>query len=221
MKKILVVAPHPDDETLGCGGVLLKEKSMGNDLYWIIASCDNVDKDNNVIASEQTPQIQKVSEKYRFKEVYQLPFIAANLDQYGMSEFVSRIGNVIRKIKPEIIYIPYPGDVHSDHKRVFEAAMACTKWFRYPWILSVYAYETLSETDFGINPDNNGFRPNSFVDISDFIEEKITIMKIYESEIGEHPFPRSEKAIVSLATFRGATCGCQAAEAFMLLKEIR
>jgi LmbE family N-acetylglucosaminyl deacetylase len=102
---------------------------------------------------------------------------------------------------------------------VYDATMACTKWFRYPSVEKVLVYETLSETDFMMNTDANGFRPNVFVNISDFLEKKIEIMKIYGSELSPHPFPRSENAIRALATLRGAASGVKAAEAFMLVKE--
>ena len=80
--------------------------------------------------------------------------------------------------------------------------------------------ETLSETEFTPSTKEDSFIPNMFVDITDFIERKIEIMNIYKNEIGTHPFPRSERNIRALATFRGATAGCEYAESFMILKEI-
>ena len=80
--------------------------------------------------------------------------------------------------------------------------------------------EILSETEFAPGVKEDAFTPNSFVDISNYIDKKIEIMKIFKSEIGEHPFPRSERNLRALATLRGATCGCEYAESFMLLKEI-
>ena len=80
--------------------------------------------------------------------------------------------------------------------------------------------ETLSETEFAPSPKEDSFIPNMFVDITDFIERKIEIMKIYKSEIGACPFPRSERNVRALATFRGATAGCEYGESFMILKEI-
>jgi N-acetylglucosamine malate deacetylase 1 len=118
-------------------------------------------------------------------------------------------------------YLPFPGDVHSDHEVVFDACVACSKSFRYPFIRRILAYETLSETEFGISPEVSGFRPNLWVDISSYMVQKIEIMKMYEGEMGEHPFPRSERNIRALATVRGARSGQQSAEAFMILEELR
>ena len=111
-------------------------------------------------------------------------------------------------------------DAHSDHRVVFDAVMSCTKSFRYPYVKKVLMYECLSETEFAPILPERVFQPNYFVDISDFIGNKIEIMKIFESELGEHPFPRSIKNIESLAIYRGATVGVNFAEAFQLIKYI-
>jgi LmbE family N-acetylglucosaminyl deacetylase len=137
-----------------------------------------------------------------------------------MSVLVSKISSVIDRIKPDTIYLPFKGDVHSDHKYIFDAAYSCTKSFRYPFIKKIYMMEILSETEFSVSVKEDSFVPNVFVDISDYMDSKIEIMKIYKSEMGEHPFPRSERNIRALANFRGATCGSEYAESFVLLKEI-
>ena len=99
--------------------------------------------------------------------------------------------------------------------------IAVQNLFRYPFIKKIYMMETLSETEFAPSTKEDSFVPNVFVDISDFMDRKIEIMKLFESEIKEHPFPRSEENIKALAIFRGASCGCRYAESFMLLKEIK
>ncbi|MEK5483878.1 MULTISPECIES: PIG-L deacetylase family protein [unclassified Viridibacillus] len=218
MKRVIIVTPHPDDETLGCGGTLLKYKKENHDLYWLIVTGmgDSFTKERK---QKRQKEIDTVANMYDFKEVFQLDFPAAELDCIPMGDIVGRISQVFSKVKPQIVFTPYPGDIHSDHKVVFDATMSCTKWFRYPSVERVLAYETLSETDFSIDPDVNGFRPNVYINIGGFLEEKIKIMNIYASEISAFPFPRSEKAIKSLAYLRGAASGYEEAEAFMLLKE--
>jgi LmbE family N-acetylglucosaminyl deacetylase len=137
-----------------------------------------------------------------------------------MSELIGKISKVINDVKPNIIYLPFKGDVHSDHRKIFEAAYSCTKSFRYPFIKKIYMIETLSETEFAPSTKEDSFIPNIFVNISEYMDKKIEIMKVFESEIAEHPFPRSERNLKALATLRGATAGCEYAESFMLLKEI-
>lgn len=220
MKNILVVAPHPDDEVLGCGGTILRSKANGYAVHWLIMTHISEEQGFTVERiQEREKEIEKVAKAFSFDSVHHLKFQTARLDQLSTEKLVGAIAKVITSTNAQTIYVPYRADIHSDHRIVFDATIACTKWFRYPSVEKVLVYETLSETDFTINPDANYFRPNVFVDISEFLQKKLDIMKIYESELSEHPFPRSLKAIQSLAYIRGAASGFEAAEAFMLLKE--
>jgi len=215
--KVLVVAVHPDDETLGCGGGILKHKANKDEIYWLI--CTTIDKNHSYYEIREK-EIEKVSKLYNFDGVYNLRLKTMQVDEYSMSELISKISNVINEIKPNIIYLPFKGDVHSDHRKIFEASFSCTKSFRYPFIKKIYMMETLSETEFAPSVNEDSFIPNVFVDISEYFEKKIEIMKVFQSEIAKHPFPRSQRNLRALATLRGATCGCEYAEAFVLLKEI-
>jgi LmbE family N-acetylglucosaminyl deacetylase len=222
MNKVLVLAVHPDDETLGCGGTLLKHKDNGDEINWLIATdikeSEGYDK-QTVKARED--EIIKVGRLFNFDSVNRLGLPTTKVDKYSMSELISKISSVVKKVKPNIIYLPFKSDVHSDHKYIFDAAYSCTKSFRYTFINKIYMMETLSETEFSVSTKEESFTPNVFVDISNYIDRKIEIMKIYESEIGEHPFPRSERNIRALGTYRGATSDCDYAESFMLLKEVQ
>jgi len=135
-------------------------------------------------------------------------------------DMIPKVGEIIRSIKPEVIYVLNRSDAHSDHLITFKAVMANTKSFRHPYIKQVLMYECISETEFAPALPENIFIPNYYVDITKYINEKIDLMKIYDSELGEHPFPRSEVNIRALATFRGASVGVESAEAFQLLKFI-
>jgi len=222
MNKVLVVALHPDDETLGCGGTLLKHKANGDEIHWLI--CTEIkEKDGFSTARVQSRslEINKVIEMYGFNTVQRLGLSTMKVDEYSMSELISRVSTVINDIQPSILYLPFKGDVHSDHRVMFNAVYSCTKSFRYPFIKNIYMMETLSETDFALSTKEDSFIPNVFVNVSSHLDKKLEIMKVFESEIGEHPFPRSLRNIEALATLRGATCGCEYAESFMLLKEIQ
>ena len=215
--KILVVAVHPDDETLGCGGTLLKHKANGDKIHWLI--CTSLNK-NNSYFKKREKEIIKVSKLFRFDSTHNLLFETTKVDQYSMSELIEKISKLINKIKPNIIYLPFKDDVHTDHKKIFEASYSCTKSFRYPFIKKIYMMETLSETDFSPSIKKDSFTPNTFVDISKYLNKKIKIMKVFKGEIKKHPFPRSEKNIKALSIFRGSIAGCKYAESFVLLKEI-
>ena len=122
-------------------------------------------------------------------------------------------------MKPDEIFVPHLGDVHSDHKIISDIISTCTKNFRFSFIKSILAYEVLSETNFNLNKKNY-FKPNYYEDISKFLDKKIKAMKIYKSEIKKFPFPRSQETIKSLAKVRGSEISTKAAEAFEILKKI-
>ncbi|MFC2992182.1 PIG-L deacetylase family protein [Halomonas tibetensis] len=218
----LVIAPHPDDETLGCGGTLLKLKAQGANVHWlIVTTIACVPGFSDAQAHKRAREIDQVAAEYGFDGVHKCELPTARLDTLGKGALVGAVAEVINHFKPDTLFLPYRNDVHSDHASVFDATVSASKTFRSPFVRSIYVYETLSETDFGLRSDDPGFRPNLYVDISDYLEKKVNIMKLFDGEMGEFPFPRSEECIRALATLRGAQANAQAAEAFMILKEIR
>ena len=222
MSTVLAIAPHPDDETLGCGGTLLRHVAEGAVVHWLIVT--NVSAEagyGSERVESRNREIDEVAAAYRFAGVHNLALLPAGLDTLPMGDVVGGVAAVFDMVRPDTVYLPYRGDIHTDHAIVFDAVASCTKWFRYGYVRRVLCYETLSETDFRLNPDLRGFTPNVFVDVADHLGEKLRIMEMFESEVGAFPFPRSGTALRALAQLRGAQSGCEAAEAFMLLKEIR
>ena len=218
--KTIVIAPHPDDEVLGVGGTLMRRKAEGGKIAWLIVSRITSEagwSDDKI--KQRADEINRVSVLFGFDSVFELNFPTTQLDQVSMSDLVAAISNVFKTFEPEEVFVPHPSDVHTDHRIVFDAIASCTKWFRYPSVKRVLAYETLSETDFGLGT-NQAFRPNVFVNIEPYLAGKLQAMDIYVSELGAFPFPRSHEAIRALATLRGAASGVKAAEAFELLREI-
>lgn len=221
MSDILVIAPHADDESLGCGGTLLRYKNEGHKLHWLIVTGMSKEAGFTQERIEQRDEeIKKVADLFGFSSLTQLSLPPAALETLPIGRIIGKISGAIKNIQPEVVYVPYRNDAHSDHQIVFDAAMSATKSFRYPFIKRVLAYETISETDFGMKPEDGGFRPNVFIDISQYLQDKLNILDIYESEMGQFPFPRSRKALEALATLRGVQSNAHAAEAFMLIKEI-
>tara|TARA_Y100001970_G_scaffold291997_2_gene431424 strand:- start:1519 stop:2184 length:666 start_codon:yes stop_codon:yes gene_type:complete len=217
MKKILVIAPHPDDETIGCGGTLLRHKSKRDQISCILMTKLKPNKmwDKNIVAKKEK-EIEKVKKIYKFKFYERLDFLPGQLDNLPLSIIISKIANLLEKIKPEIIYIPYINDVHTDHQIISKAALSSAKWFRSNYVKKIYMYETLSETNFNFSKDF-AFQPNVFIDISKFLKMKLKISKCYKTEFKKHPFPRSEEAIKALAILRGSQSGFKSAESFKLI----
>ena len=220
-KIVLIVAPHADDETLGCGGTILRNLESGAEVHWLLITkmCESYGY-SQIQVQKRKDEIELVSNTYGFSGVHQLNFQPASLDTIPKSELINSLSAVINEVKPEVVYTVYRNDAHSDHEVVYDVVMSVTKAFRYPFIKRVLAYETLSETDFGLKPEDGGFRPNVFVDINEHIEKKLDILEMFESETGVFPFPRSRIALEALARVRGAQSNRVAAEAFMLIKEI-
>jgi len=217
--KILVVAPHPDDETLGCGGTLFRHKHEGDELFWAIVTEINEDLGWPLAAvKKRDSEIKDVAKKYGFSDTFNFRFPTTQLDNLPITDIIENIVEVYNQIEPEIIYMPYGYDAHTDHQIIAKALQSTFKWFRYPFIKKVLMYETPSETEFNFI-EKRIFHPNIFVDISKYLDSKIETLNIYESEIGNFPFPRSKKTIRSLAAFRGSQSGYESAEAFELVYE--
>ena len=219
--KVVVIAPHPDDETLGVGGTLLKHKENGDDLFWIVftRADENLGFSKKWI-DDRKRQIEKVAKEYGFKETIELGYITTTLDKIPIGEMIGFFSKHLQRIKPNIVYVNNWSDIHSDHKIVFQVVMSSLKTFRANFVKRILMYETITETDQVPALLQNAFVPNVFVDISKYIDDKLSIMSIYNSEVMEYPLPRSLDSIKALARYRGSQIGVEYAEAFYLLREV-
>lgn len=221
MKNVIVISAHPDDEVLGCGGTLIKHRESGDKIDWLITTNINVNQGFSPSrVKSRLDEIIEIESKLKINKTYKLNYPTMSLSDETLIEMIPKISEVFKESKPEIIYVLNRSDAHSDHFITFKAVMACTKSFRYPFIKQVLMYECISETEFGAALPENHFLPTYFVDISPFLKEKLDLMAIYDSEVGEHPFPRSYRNIEALSIFRGASVGVEYAEAFQVLKWI-
>lgn len=221
MHKILVVAVHPDDETLGCGGTLLKHKEAGDEIHWLILTGMREELGYTEERMQSRAQeIKDVTAAYGFDTVHNLDLPTTKLDELPLGQIISGICSVVSEVEPNTIYLPFYNDIHSDHRVAFEAAMSCTKSFRYPFIKRILCMEVPSETEFAAPVGLGAFIPNVFSDISAQMDRKCEIMNFYKGETGKAPFPRSEENIRAQACFRGGACSSVYAESFMLVKEI-
>jgi len=221
MKNIIIISAHPDDETLGAGGTILKHSNNGDKVYWLIVTnvFENQGFSKERVKSRQI-EITKVEKMLGINKTFFLNYPTMTLSSSSLIKMVPEISAIFNEVEPEIIYCLNRSDAHSDHRVIFDAVMACTKSFRYPFIKQILMYECISETEFAPALAEKVFLPNYFVDITDYIDEKLKIMEVFESEISEHPFPRSLENIKALAHFRGASVGVKYAESFQLLKYI-
>ena len=217
--RVLALAAHADDETLGCGGTLLRHAASGDELHWLIATGAWEPRWSSEAVARKAAQIARVAEAYGMRETHELGFPAGTLEALPFRELMERIEGVLAAVRPEVVYLVDEGDVHTDHGVVFRAAMSVLKPFRMAslGVRRVLAYETLSSTEAAARPT---FVPNVYADVTGFLERKLELMAFYETELQPEPAPRSASSLRALARHRGATIAVEHAEAFALVREL-
>lgn len=218
---VLAISAHPDDETLGCGGTLLKHRQAGDRIAWIIATVCHEPQWSAELIARKAVEVDRVAAAYG-AQIFKLGFPNARLDTIGIGELMKPIERVVAEVQPEVVYMLHGGDIHTDHHALANASMSVLKPFYMSkrGIHRVLGFETLSSTDAAPQRGERMFMPNVYSDISPYLEEKVRIMQLYESEIHPEPMPRSPSAIRALARFRGATISTEYAEAFTLIREV-
>jgi LmbE family N-acetylglucosaminyl deacetylase len=215
--KVLAVSAHADDETLGCGGTLLRHRQRDDDIAWLVISEPSSGaRWSDEARARKSAELERVAAAYGARDVIRLSHPAGRLDTVPVVELNGGIAQAIRRTRPEVVYLMHAGDAHTDHAAAFRAAMSVLKpsHLRELGVRQVLSYETLSSTEAAATPS---FAPNLHVDISAWVDRKIEVMEMYESEIHPEPLPRSPSAIRALARYRGATVGLEYAEAFVLV----
>ena len=221
MMKVLVIAPHPDDEIIGVGGTIAKRAKAGDDVYVCIVTkgCEPLFRENFIEQGRR--ECREADAKLGVKETIFLDFPAVMLETVPRYEFNGKIAEVVQRIKPDEVYIPHRGDMQIDHQMVVDAAMVAVRPRGKDYPKRVYAYETLSETGWNIPNTVNEFIPTVYEDISGTYDIKMNAMSVFESQLVPFPAARSIGAIEALAKFRGATVSVDAAEAFSLIREVK
>ena len=218
--KVLVVAPHADDEVLGVGGTIAKYIDEGNEVYVCVITTGHP----SMFPQEVLDKLRNEAiESHKFlgvKQTYFLDLPAVMLSEVPKHEVNQKINGVIDEVQPDVVFIPHFGDMHLDHYIVSQASMVGVRPIKNHRILEVYSYETLSETEWNIPHVTNAFIPNTYIDITDYLDKKKIAMEHFTTQLTEFPHPRSIEAIESLAKLRGSTIGVKAAEAFCLVRRI-
>lgn len=218
--KVLVFAPHRDDEVLGCGGTMLKRKASGGH----ITVCLVTAREGDILPACTQRIHDEMKRCHAFigvDEYIGFPFGANKLELFTRLEFNKAFDDAIKKVQPDEVYLPFWGDMQKDHQMTVDGAMVAMRSKGKSAPKRIYAYETLSETGINIPSVQNAFIPNVYEDITDYLEKKLEAMSFYQSQL--HPFPdlRALETVEALARFRGATVNVKAAEAFMLVREIK
>jgi len=219
-KRVLIVAPHPDDEVLGAGGTIAKYSAQGHEVFVLMVSGHLPP-----IYSRQVYE-ETVSEAYlafsvlgvERSEFLEIP--ATMIGDQPLHEVNGRISKVVSDFNPHIVLCPYP-DRHVDHRLVFDSVMVATRPVGVGRDIQIIAaYETLSETHWNAPHIEPNFTPNWVVDISDHISKKLDALACYKSQISEFPGPRSLEAVEALSKFRGTQAGFGYGEGFHIVRMI-
>lgn len=226
MNKILIVASHPDDEILGCGGTILKHIDNWDKVSILILGEGITSRDKKRDIKKRRNEIVdlgrkaiKVSEFLDISRLHLGSYPDNRFDTVPFLDIVKTIEEFKDKIRPNIIYTHYYNDLNIDHKITFQTVMTATRPIEGETVKEIYSFEIPSSTEWNFR--NNGFSPNTFIDISNYIDKKIEAFKIYESEIRKFPHPRSPEAIRVKAKMWGSVCGYMFAEAFILIRNIK
>ncbi len=225
MKKIMLIASHPDDELLGSAGTLLFYKKKGYKIKIVFLSDGessrniNKKKKDTLIKLRKTQAI-KVSKICKFEEPIFAQFPDNRLDTIPMLTVVKFIETEIKKFKPSIIITHNENDLNIDHMLTFKAVVTATRPSTKTFVKSIYCFETPSSTENNFSKLKVSFNPNLYFDISNYITKKIKLLKIYKKEIKKYPHSRSLEGIKVLAKYRGTQIGVKYAEAFYLLRKL-
>lgn len=224
---VLVVAAHPDDEILGCGGHMTRMAREGHDVYIAILG-EGITSRYPDRESADTSQIeslhvcsQQAAEFVGAKDLFMHNLPDNRFDTVPLLDVVKIVEDLIKQLTPQVIYTHHGGDLNVDHLVVNRAVQTATRPLKGHPVRELYAFEVPSSTEWAFQRFEPIFRPNVFVDITSTLDTKIEAMAVYESEARSFPHPRSGEALRSIAQRWGTVVGCNAAEAFELIRAIR
>jgi len=221
MNTVLVVVAHPDDEVLGCGGVIAKHIVQGDSVH-ILFMTDGVasrnESKNNAV--ERLAAAQDAAQILGINSFVNADFPDNKMDSIPLLDVVKEIEDQITQLQPEIIYTHHIGDLNIDHQVTHKAVMTACRPQPDFCVKEIYAFEVLSSTEWN-TPGVEVFSPNVFIDITDYIDIKKQALEVYSKEMRQPPHSRSIDNVLRLNTFRGNSVGMKYAEAFMILRVIR
>jgi N-acetylglucosamine malate deacetylase 1 len=218
--RILIIAPHPDDETIGAGGTIFKHRASGDELYWCIITKGYTPTWPEDVLCKAAEQIVSVGEFYKFNKIFKLGFPTVKLNTVPHMELCRAIQKVIDEVKPDIVYTSSRNDANLDHRIVHDCTVVATRPLAENRVRRVLSYEIGYTNYFGAPSGTSIFHPNVFIDISEYLDEKLEAMQYYGTELRPFPHPRNIESLKIISKERGICVGSTAAESFELVREI-
>ena len=222
---ILILAAHPDDEVLGCGGTIAKLADEGAIIHVAFLADGVFSRADAQIKQQEELRIrraaaQKACDILGVKSVSFGDFPDNRMDTVALLDITKALENLIAEYMPEVVFTHHAGDVNIDHRRMHEAAVTACRPQRGHPVKTLLCFEVPSSTEWQLPGSAPVFAPNWFVDISDTLDRKFAALDAYAAELRDWPHPRSRQGVEHLARWRGATVGVDAAEAFMLGRQL-
>jgi LmbE family N-acetylglucosaminyl deacetylase len=212
-RRVLVIAAHPDDEVLGCGGTVALHTKAGDDVTSVIM-CEGESLRYGQNGVGQTEHIRLAAEALGVRDVRALGFADQRLDTLPLTELICPLDRIVKEVQPQVVYCQWGGDINRDHHLLFQAALVATRPTAC-WVQAVYAFDTASSTEWAYP---RTFTADTWVDISATLELKLAAMACYTSEVRPYPHPRSIEALRHRAHAWGNQQCLEAAEAFMTVR---
>lgn len=226
-KVVLVIAAHPDDEVLGCGGTIAKHCNNGDEVHVVILAEGITSRNDWNFAANSASQLNQLYQETHsanhylgVKSVSFCRYPDNRMDTVPLLDITKKIEEFILHLKPNIVYTHSSGDINIDHRIAHEATITACRPVNSNSVKRLLFFEVLSSTEWSVPGNKPAYQPTWFVDISDTLNYKIEAMRLYQTELRDWPHPRSLKAIENLAFLRGSTIGVNAAESFILGRNI-
>ncbi len=227
ISRVLVIAAHPDDEVLGCGGTIARLAKDGHEVYiailgeGITSRYQKPEDAEKKLIEELHARADDVRRCLSAEKTLLFSLPDNRFDTVPLLDIIKIVEDLIDKLQPEVIYTHHGSDLNIDHQVVHRAVLTAARPVKNCPVKEIYAFEVPSSTEWAFQQFRPAFQPNVFVDISNTLEMKIKALQLYESEVQPFPHPRSPQALRAIAYRWGSTAGVEAAEAFQLIRSIR
>ncbi len=214
-KRVLVIAAHPDDELLGVGGTIALHARAGHKITCVVVCAGNLKHDPDG-AKGVWDQAHVAAAELGCEDLRLLDFPDQALDTFPLTEVITPLEEIVERVQPNVVYLQYGYDINRDHQLLFQAALVATRPME-AYIEAIYAFDTVSSTEWAYP---RSFNPDTWVDISQTLEQKIAAMACYETELRDWPHPRSLHSLRVKAESTGSQVVCPATETFMTIRRV-
>jgi LmbE family N-acetylglucosaminyl deacetylase len=214
--KVLAIAPHPDDETIGAGGTVARHAAGGDEVFLCVVTQAYSPPWSEEYIRTARQQVEAAARVLGIRQTFYLGFPTVKLNTVPNAELTNALQKVVEDVRPDVVYTSPPNDINQDHRVVFGTTLVATRPLPQSSVKRLLCYETGYASRYGHLP----FAPSVYVNIAPFLDKKLAAMKCYESELRDAPHPRSLAGLELVARERGQSVGLPAAECFQLVREL-